>query len=217
MLFRSIALLVGSVAFCSCSGPRFDWDAISARTSDGRAQLYGIDAKDRIPNEYVVRLYPNHTHENHDQAIARKASDFPSFRRFSFGYRAKLNDEELHELVQRDPGVRWVENDQHAYLVEPVKEYTSEPGPRSAPVDQLSKRNYAHFQELYAPYGLQMLAAGGKISPLPVKDNRVYDFVGGAGLGVNVYVLDTGIFTLNKFFGGRATNFKGLSSNDGSP
>lgn len=78
-------------------------------------------------------------------------------------------------------------------------------------------RKYALFQKLNGPYGLQMLAAGSKISPLPVQDDRVYDFVGGAGLGVNVYVLDTGIFTDHKYFQGRARNFKGLASTDGSP
>lgn len=73
------------------------------------------------------------------------------------------------------------------------------------------------FKELYAPYGLQMLAAGKKISPLPVKDYRVYDFANPAGLGVNVYVIDSGIYFEHKLFQGRATNFGGLSSNAKSP
>lgn len=217
MLLRALISVITGAAVCFCSGPRIDWDAISARTSDGRAQIHGIDARDRIPDEYIVMFQPDHAHEAHDQAIGKNASDFPSFRKFSFGYQASLTDYDLNELVRRDSGVRWVEANHPVHLHKPIRGGASRSNTTRIPSNQLSKRNYALFQELHAPYGLQMLAAGSKISPLPVKDNRVYDFVGGAGLGVNVYVLDTGIYTEHKYFQGRARHFKDLGPNDGSP
>lgn len=196
--------------------PWIDWDAVSARTSDGLAQLHGLEAEDKIPGEYVVMFWPEYAREAHGQAIGKNASEFADFRRYSFGYSASLDDEDL-DIIRRDPGVRWVEADQHVHPLEPVEESALEVNITNSPTAPLSERDFALFQELHAPYGLQMLAAGSKISPLPVLYNRVYDFVGGAGLGVNVYVLDTGIYTEHKFFEGRASHFKGLSANDGSP
>lgn len=137
MSHRLLLLIVTSVAFGFCSGPRIDWDAISARTSDGRAQLHGLDAEERIPGEYVVRFWPDHTHEAHDRAIGKTTSDFASFKRFSFGYQASLSDQDLNELVRRDPGVRWVEANQHIYLDEPVEESASEPNTVKTSTDQL--------------------------------------------------------------------------------
>lgn len=93
MLFRLFVLLVTSVALCSFSNPRIDWDPISARTSDGCAQLHGIDAVQKIPGEYGVIFCDGHTLEAHNQCIRRKASDFPRIRRVSFGYRANLDEE----------------------------------------------------------------------------------------------------------------------------
>lgn len=122
MLFRSLLLVVSNVAFSFGSGPRIDWDAVSARTSDGRAQVHGLDSEDRIPGEYIVVFHPDYTHEAHDQAIGKKASEFAGFKRASFGYMASLSDEDLNELVRRDPGVRWVETNHPVYLIEPIEE-----------------------------------------------------------------------------------------------
>jgi hypothetical protein len=216
MLLGLLALLVASATFSSCSGSGIDWDAVSARTSDGRAQLYGMDAKDRIPNDYTVRLWPDYSHEAHYQRIGRNASDLPGFEWLSWGYGAHLTDA-LLELVRRDPGVRWVEAEHHIYGMEPVNSSVVEHSVSAARMSQLSKREYGLVQENNAPYGLRMLAAPKKISQLPVLDNGVYDFVQGAGRGVNVYVLDSGIYLGHQYFEGRATNFKGLSSDELSP
>ena len=122
MLFPSLLLVATNLALSFCSGPPIDWDAVSARTSDGRAQIHGLDNEDRITGEYVVVFQPDYTHEAHARAIGKDASQFAGFKRFSFGYQASLSDEDLNDLVRRDPGVRWVETNHRVHLIEPIEE-----------------------------------------------------------------------------------------------
>ena len=62
-----------------------------------------------------------------------------------------------------------------------------------------------------------MISAAGK-QPVPMKDfSGSYTAVSNAGRGVNIYILDTGIRISHNRFGGRASNFKGLSPSTKSP
>lgn len=58
-----------------------------------------------------------------------------------------------------------------------------------------------------APWHLNVISAGGRL-PRPIWGP--YDYMRGAGQGVNVYVLDTGINIAHDYFGGRAENFGGV-------
>lgn len=88
-----------------------DWDALSARTPEGLAPLYGLDSSDRIPDEYIVSFFRSHDFEAHCAVIGRDAARFPNFRKYSFGYRAifRVEDMALLDLVRSDAGVRWVD------------------------------------------------------------------------------------------------------------
>lgn len=79
-----------------------------------------------------------------------------------------------------------------------------------------SKRSYTSNFVDEARDSLQMLSASGKLST-PVTYYGPYEWVHGAGRGVNVYVFDTGIRITHKAFTGRARNFQNLSPTAKSP
>jgi hypothetical protein len=121
MILWSLSLFISTVAAKSpCASP-IDWDVAAARTSDGRAQLHGLDSPDKFSGRYIVRLWHNHTYEAHLQAIGRDASVFLDFVWIGSGYRAKLDDD-LLDLIRQDPGVLWVTTNKRVHLIEPVSE-----------------------------------------------------------------------------------------------
>ena len=62
------------------------------------------------------------------------------------------------------------------------------------------------LQQANAPWGLARLAQDGPLADKnPAQLNFQYTFDSTAGQGVDVYVVDTGIRTTHKDFGGRAT------------
>lgn len=79
-----------------------------------------------------------------------------------------------------------------------------------------AKRDYNSITDLDAPFNLQMIGAGVKLTT-PVYDGGGYEHIENAGRGVNIYILDTGVRVSHTAFGGRATNFGGLKSTDVSP
>ena len=60
-----------------------------------------------------------------------------------------------------------------------------------------------------------MIAAAGKLTT-PVENGGDYDYLSSAGLGVDVYVMDSGIKIDHPKFGGRAKNFKNARSDERS-
>lgn len=158
----------------------------SRRGTDGHAPLYGTEIDTWIQNEYIVNFEPGYTLQQHFESIGMDLSNTTGFEAFSYGYGAQLDDITLNSLVRLDPGVLFVEGDRPAEIIEPVESYTN----ASAVAEKL-KREYIQVDVQHAPYGLQMLAGAGKLST-PISDDGQYDFVYGAGQGVNVYVFDTG-------------------------
>ena len=162
-----------------------------------------------IQGHYIVHFEPNHTLSRHQEFIGRNLSFSEDLYELRWlpGYSAQLDEHTLHELVRRDPGVRLVENNLRKHLIEPVYRSDSEPTLNNS-INTLDKR-YFSVQLPESPWNLQMISASGKL-PTPVKKKGNYLTLKYSGAGVNVYILDTGIRTTHKSFGGRATNFKGM-------
>lgn len=157
-----------------------------ARGGDGLAPLYGTDHADRFPEEYRVMFHPGYTLLEHFESIGMDLSNATRFRQSGSGYRAKLDDITLNSHVRLDPGVLFVETNGPMELVQPVESYTND-----SAAFQAQKRDYVTAVEQDVPYGLQMISAAGKLKT-PVSDDGNYNYVWGAGRGVNVYIFDTG-------------------------
>lgn len=159
-----------------------------ARGDDGLAPLYGTDLEDgdRFPDEYIVMFYPGYTLEEHFETIGMNLSNTTRFQTTSSGYSAELDDITLNSRVRLDPGVLLVESNGPIDRPQPV-----ESNANASTIVEMQKREYVEGVEQDAPYGLQMISAARKLET-PVSDHGEYDYVWGAGRGVNVYVFDSG-------------------------
>ena len=162
-----------------------------------------------IHGEYIIHFSANYTLDQHNSFMGYDVSSHADFRPHKWlpGYRAKLDDRTFHELVRRDPGVVFVENNQKKYLVRPVNQTESEPPSRNI-THPLDKR-YEFVTIGNAPWNIRMTGAAGKLKT-PVKGNGEVDTLEYSGAGVNIYILDSGIRTTHKLFQGRAFNFKNM-------
>lgn len=130
---------------------------------------------------------PGYILQEHFEAIGMDLSNTTRFEAFSYGYRAELDDNTLNSLARLDSGVLCVETNRPVELIQPVESDRN----GSAAAEMQQKREYIQVDVPHAPYGLQMLGAAGKLTT-PISDDGQYDFVYGAGQGVNVYVFNTG-------------------------
>ena len=225
MLFSSLTLLV-SLGTClakplgASASPNGEEMTFPTRNPNAPAPLFGLEHDTKIPNEYIVMFQPGHTLEQHYEAIGKNFSDSPRFHNLDFlpGYAAPMDDDTLHELVRQDPGVLLVDTNRRVHLIEPT--YSSEDFEANetavSPDNMMVKRDYTQDTQQDAPYGLQMLTSATKLST-PVANGGNYDFVRGAGKGVQAYILDTGIRLTHELLQGRATNLNGLAPTDKSP
>lgn len=152
------------------------------------APLYGTEHDTWIPNEYIVMLHPGYTLQEHFESIGMDLSNTTRFLSSSSWYRAKLDDITLNSHVRLDSGVLFVETNRRLDVMDPVESYRD--GPTESITETL-KRDYTEGVQQDAPYGLQMVSSAQRL-PTPVFDHGEYDYVWGAGRGVNVYVFDTG-------------------------
>lgn len=159
-----------------------------ARGDDGLAPLYGTDLADDdlFPDEYIVMFHPGYTLQEHFETIGMDLSNTTRFQTTSSGYSAELDDITLNLHVRLDPSVLFVESNGPIDIPQPV-----ESNANASAIVETQKREYVEGVEQDAPYGLQMIGAARKLST-PVSDHGEYDYVWGAGRGVNVYTFDTG-------------------------
>ncbi|KAI9703551.1 MAG: hypothetical protein M1820_005855 [Bogoriella megaspora] len=183
------------------------------RNSQNLAPLYRIEHPNVIPDKYTVVFWPGHTLEQHFQFVGKNLSDnaqyqFSEYRR---GYLANLDDELLHSAIRPDPGVLFVSAESTIEWADPGHQQPDEEDWTAF----LTKREYIE-ETIKTTCGLQMLAAAGKL-PTPVKNNGDYSWFRTGGLGVQVYVFDSGINLEHELFGDRAVNFGGSGPDDKSP
>ncbi|CAF3656802.1 unnamed protein product [Fusarium graminearum] len=162
-------------------------------------------------DEYIVEFHNDHTLEDHFKTIGKDLRHEPDVHRFGYldmlhMYRAALSEEFVHNFVRYDPGVKSVERSVTVDLAHSIND-TEVAEPVELESQGLAKRFVPKwaFDERKGPHHLQQLAAGNKIS-LSNQDEK-YKVLHGAGEGVDVYVLDSGIRITHKFFGGRASHF----------
>lgn len=127
-------------------------------------------------------------------------------------------DADTLNLVRRDPNVDFVETEQvlnkrSMPSSSPLSDY---PSSNNSAASAKVKRDYHSITDISAPFNLQMIGAGAKLTT-PVYDGGQYEYIQDAGRGVNIYILDTGVRVSHTAFGGRATNFGGLNPTDLSP
>lgn len=193
--------------------------SLSSKPEGVLAPLQGMDVPTKWPDEYLVYFNSDHTLEQHFDFIGQNLTSSPHFLRYPFGYQATMDSKTRDELVRRDPGVDLLETNRPIYAIEPldVELLDESPEPQQNGTALVTKRNYETSVELEAPYGLQMLTTPSEKLDVPIQDEGRYEYVFNAGLGVQVYVMDTGIRTTHELFEGRARNFGNLGPNDKSP
>lgn len=168
-------------------------------------------------NQYIVEFHHEHTLEDHFATIGKDLRQGPELHSFRYldtlhMYRAVLTEEFVHNFVRYDPGVRLVERSVTIDMAVPNNDTDvaesiaiKKPGlvERFVPKWAWAKRK--------GPFHLQQLSAGKRI--LFETESGEYQVLEGAGMGVDVYILDSGIIIDHKQFGGRASHF---SQNDGT-
>ncbi|KAF5027005.1 hypothetical protein F66182_880 [Fusarium sp. NRRL 66182] len=152
------------------------------------------------------------------------------------GYRAKLSHELVHDRIRFDPGVEFVEHDHRISLIDPIEEGEDElpdddstqakPGFSSCFVDSADsdylklrglmnrlrifrRDNWWHWQINHrtgAWYDAQK-TFGKKHNPMWWWTKQKWEVLDGAGKGVNIYVIDTGVRLSHSDFQGRAIHF----------
>lgn len=208
-----ISLLLGAATLAFA----IDWPArVPAPTGNGTwAPLLGLEYE-VIDFKYVVMFQPNHTLERHFSTISRNLSGLPGFEFAHWlpGYAALFFDNATLNVVRSDSHVILVDTVKPVSLIEPVERArTSNFSVGSGP----HKREYLTEANYHAPYGLQQLGAGSKLAT-PVRNGGEYDMVYLAGLGVQIYILDSGVRVTHSAFGGRASHFPStLVPGDNSP
>lgn len=173
------------------------------------------EASGELIDEYIVELNPDHTLHSHFQNIGMDLSKKEGTDLFFpletiNSYRARLTEDFVHNIIRFDPGVHSVERGANAR--HDTSNFTAHGGrfhDEYEKVSSLSKRKPDWKKTIRdAYYPLQQLSAGKKM--VTTKDDKhAVDMLDGAGEGVDIYVLDSGIRITHKFFGGRASHFRG--------
>jgi len=164
--------------------------------ADRIAPLLHAENKDVIPGSYIVVLNQGlhvldrdaHISELENRILATNAEESEVSHRYNIGtfigFAAKLNKQMLTEQLAH-PNVLYVEADQVMSI--------------NYQQDKEARAPLATATQTGATWGLSRIWH----NDLPVGTTYVYNT--GAGNGVDVYVIDTGILTTHVDFGGRAT------------
>jgi hypothetical protein len=174
-----------------------------------------------IEDEFLVILHEGHTIDSHfrhiNNDLSQNASMFWPIETIN-GYRVRIDPKIIHESIRLDPMVELVEQD---HIIASISEDSSDVpfvqhdiGRNRA--KDLAKRgdpfieNYGHKHREDFWFADQV-SANEKLS-IATNGNDRYAYRArlGAGHGVNIYILDTGIRLSHSDFAGRASNFRGM-------
>ncbi|KAF5567568.1 endopeptidase K [Fusarium phyllophilum] len=150
-----------------------------------------------VPNSYIIKYKPkasSSSKKKHEDAVHKKAKskgkegiveniDLDGFK----GYVAEIPSSELQQVIDSDL-VDYIEQDT-------IVNVSAVAAPRSGPV---TKRGLS--SQASAPWGLARLSQVYNANGVDAR----YNYDATAGTGATVYVLDSGIRTTHKEFGGRA-------------
>ncbi|KAK3376406.1 peptidase S8/S53 domain-containing protein [Lasiosphaeria ovina] len=180
--------------------------AIPLAVADAPVKNEGISAEVVIPDKYIVKYKDNadptkkKKHEQDVTAKAKKSKKGGVVENIDIdglsGYVAEIPSSELKDLTS-SPLVEYVEKDA-------VVNHTA------VAAEPLSPEKRALVTQANAQWGLGRISHRGR-------GNSGYTYDTTAGLGVRVYVIDTGVKTTHADFGGRAVwgaNFVGGLNTD---
>lgn len=154
--------------------------SISLAVAVARAPLYNANLAQSIPDQYIVVLQKNLTVEHRDAHIARVLSENPVKLAHRYhintfiGYSAVMSKEAL-EAELAHPNVLYIEQDQ-----------------------VVTSNADATITQTGATWGI------GRVSRRSVSTGAPYLYWESAGRGVDVYIIDTGIYVAHNEFAGRA-------------
>ncbi|KUJ08215.1 subtilisin-like protein [Mollisia scopiformis] len=164
-----------------------------------------------IQDEYIVLLHPDYTLSQHYNFIGVNMSQQSSMFHYldtinAYGVRA--SPELVHELIRHDNGVLYIQ--QNFHLNASLGIDGGSPITTNFPGKGKSRR---WTQENWiGRFWNFMLTAGKKLDTIPPEFETEYPLLKYAGLGVVVYVLDTGIRLSHVMLEGRATNFQNFEN-----
>ncbi|QPC59004.1 hypothetical protein HYE67_001235 [Fusarium culmorum] len=141
-----------------------------------------------IEDEYIVVLHQGHTLRQHFDQIGRDlATNATLFYPIDSinGYRAKRPHDLLHNHIRFDPDVEFVEQDQTISLINPV----------AAGEDKVPESDLAEEKP-------------GFHSSMWWWTKQRWEVLDGAGKGVLIYIVDTGMRLSHADFQGRAVHFR---------
>ncbi|KAF2428963.1 subtilisin-like protein [Tothia fuscella] len=163
---------------------------------------------------YIVSLHSHYQLDSHLEHISRNTSvDVSTISPISAinGYHARLSDEVLYDIVQRDPGVKYIQQDY--YLDHDSHALATIDSPDV--ISRIFRRWKKHTVDPSAWF-VRKLTYWGTISPIPVKDGPS-EYLEDSWKGVHVYILDSGIRRSHVMLNHQAVNFKGKQDTDTSP
>lgn len=77
--------------------------------------------------------------------------------------------------------------------------------------DNQRQPTWGVVEQRHASWNLQMICSGTQLNTPVVNGTGSYEFLDGAGKGVDIYIFDSGIRLTHRGFGGRAKNIYGVS------
>jgi len=154
-----------------------------------RAIFHLGDPTKVIPNQYMIVLQDNTTIAIRDDHISKISNNnrlvegiqenvFFRWHATIIGYAAQLSKETVSELLE-NPLVQWVEQDQVVSLEEDTIQEQIQTDPQAWGLRRIDQVDFLFNDDTYSYYN-------------------------SSGEGVDIYIIDTGIFTTHEEFGGRA-------------
>ncbi|KAF4622765.1 hypothetical protein G7Y89_g14260 [Cudoniella acicularis] len=170
------------------------------------APYHKLDDAILLKDQYIVQFQDGYTLEEHFETIgidlSKNATSFYPIEVLN-GYQAELDYHTIHELIRYDPGVRSVEHDS-CHEIEDAINHDQEPNKMESEI----RRRWIDQFIMFGFWYNSMTTAGVKLKT-PIPDSSSRTIIGGAGLGVDIYILDSGVKINHPYFSGRATNFNG--------
>ncbi|RYP58291.1 hypothetical protein DL769_009027 [Monosporascus sp. CRB-8-3] len=169
-----------------------------------------------LVDEYIVELHDHQSLDDHFRNIGmdlrQEGTDFFRHLEELHSYRARLTEDFIHNVVRFDPAVRSVERGAilEFHFGDDIQHEEQQFNLSTVDDSHLLPRDVPNWSIVERPSGhhMQQVTAGKKIE-LDGKDHIVH-MLFGAGDGVDIYVMDSGIRTTHTMFkDGRASHFNG--------
>ncbi|KAL9092894.1 MAG: hypothetical protein Q9165_004312 [Trypethelium subeluteriae] len=161
---------------------------------------------DLVPDSYIVKFKDNHTLQAHRNYIGFNISSISydySYIEILPGYHVKANRSIVDNVIRKDEGVEWVEQDSRADLPE-----TPQVSIKDTNRWHQRVKRWASITMSGVPFHLAMQSTVETMNNSDTSEKR-YFYWSEAGRNVDIYIIDTGVKIGHPEFLGRASNFRG--------